>query len=59
MDAIDFAKTEIAKFDRILLDAPCSSDGRINLTEEKTYTWYSEEKSKIKAEIQFKMLESA
>jgi 16S rRNA C967 or C1407 C5-methylase (RsmB/RsmF family) len=59
MDAIDFVKTATEKYDRILLDAPCSSDGRINLSDEKTYKWYSEEKSKAKAEIQFKMLESA
>lgn len=59
MDAIDFAKTATEKYDRILLDAPCSSDGRINLADEKTYKWYSEEKSKSKAELQLQMLEAA
>ena len=59
MDAIDFVKTAIKKYDRILLDAPCSSDGRIDLADEKTYKWYSEEKSTAKSEIQLKMLEAA
>lgn len=59
MDAIDFAKTSTEKYDRILLDAPCSSDGRINLADDRTYKWYSEEKSKSKAELQLKMLEAA
>jgi len=59
MDAIDFVKTATEKYDRILLDAPCSSDGRINLADEKTYKWYSEEKGKAKAELQLQMLEAA
>lgn len=59
MDAIDFVKTTTEKYDRILLDAPCSSDGRINLADERTYKWYSEEKSKAKADLQLQMLEAA
>jgi 16S rRNA (cytosine1407-C5)-methyltransferase len=59
MDAIDFSKTATETYDRILLDAPCSSDGRINLSDERTYKWYSEEKSKSKAELQLQMLEAA
>ncbi len=59
MDAIDFAKTSTEKYDRILLDAPCSSDGRINLSDERTYKWYSGEKSQSKAQLQLKMLEAA
>ena len=46
-------------FDRILLDAPCSSDGRINLEDDKTYKWYSGEKSQSKAVLQYEMLEQA
>lgn len=46
-------------FDRILLDAPCSSDGRINLEDDKTYKWYSGEKSQAKARLQYEMLEQA
>ncbi len=46
-------------FDRILLDVPCSSDGRINLQDEKTFKWYSGEKSQSKSTIQYEMLEQA
>lgn len=46
-------------FDRILLDVPCSSDGRINLEDEKTHKWYSGEKSQSKSTIQYEMLEQA
>ncbi len=49
----------VKMFDRILLDAPCSSDGRINLQDEKTYKWYSGEKSHSKSTIQYEMLEQA
>lgn len=33
----------VKMFDRILLDVPCSSDGRINLSDDRTYKWYSRE----------------
>ncbi len=46
-------------FDRILLDVPCSSDGRINLTDDRTYKWYSGEKSNSKSILQYEMLEQA
>ncbi len=46
-------------FDRILIDAPCSSDGRICLTDEKTYKWYSDEKSTHKSLLQYELLEQA
>lgn len=46
-------------FDRILIDAPCSSDGRINLSDERTYKWYSGEKSNSKSLIQYELLEQA
>lgn len=46
-------------FDRILLDVPCSSDWRINLEDEKTYCWYSGEKSNSKSLLQYEMLEQA
>jgi len=46
-------------FDRILLDVPCSSDGRINLSDDRTYKWYSGEKSQSKSTIQYEMLEQA
>lgn len=47
-------------FDRILLDAPCSSDGPYQpLEDDKTYKWYSGEKSQSKAVLQYEMLEQA
>lgn len=46
-------------FDRILLDVPCSSDGRINLEDDKTYCWYSGDKSRSKSLLQYEMLEQA
>lgn len=49
----------VKMFDRILLDVPCSSDGRINLSDERTYKWYSGEKSHSKSTIQLEMLEQA
>lgn len=59
MDALDYVDTATEKYDRILLDAPCSSDGRINLSDERTYKWFSEAKSIAKAQLQLKMLEAA
>jgi len=59
MDALDYVDTATEKYDRILLDAPCSSDGRINLADERTYKWFSEAKSIAKAQLQLKMLEAA
>lgn len=49
----------VKMFDRILLDVPCSSDGRINLEDEKTYCWYSGDKSNSKSLLQYEMLEQA
>lgn len=49
----------VKMFDRILLDVPCSSDGRINLSDDRTYKWYSGEKSHSKSTIQLEMLEQA
>lgn len=46
-------------FDRILIDAPCSSDGRIDLKNEKTFMWFSREKSIAKSLLQYEMLEQA
>jgi 16S rRNA (cytosine967-C5)-methyltransferase len=46
-------------FDRILLDVPCSSDGRINLSDDRTHKWYSPEKSSSKSLLQYELLEQA
>jgi 16S rRNA C967 or C1407 C5-methylase (RsmB/RsmF family) len=48
MDALEIPlnppsiKGEELKFDAILFDAPCSSEGKINLHSEKTYNGWEE-----------------
>ena len=46
----------ITKFDRILLDAQCSAEGRISLSNEKTYQFWSLENVKKKAQTQYELL---
>lgn len=46
-------------FDRILLDAPCSAEGRISLENEKTYGFWSLDNILKKAELQSELLKSA
>lgn len=52
----DFADVE---FDRILLDAPCSAEGRISLDNEKTYGFWSLDNIQKKSELQWELLEVA
>ena len=52
----DYADLE---FDRILLDAPCSAEGRISLENEKTYGFWSLENIQKKSELQVELLELA
>lgn len=52
----DYADLE---FDRILLDAPCSAEGRISLENEKTYGFWSLENIQKKSELQAELLELA
>ena len=47
------------RFDRVLLDAPCSSEGRIDLNDPKSYQYWSEKKIKNMAHKQWKLLSSA
>ncbi len=47
------------KFDKILLDAPCSAEGRITLTNDKTYGFWSLENIKKKANVQYDLLARA
>lgn len=44
------------EFDRILLDVPCSAEGRISLGNEKTYGFWSLENILKKAELQSELL---
>lgn len=59
MDARKFFETEEEQFDRILLDAPCSAEWRINLENEKSYGFWTLENIKKKAELQYELLELA
>ena len=43
-------------FDRILLDAPCSAEGRISLENEKSYGFWSLDNISRKAELQSELL---
>jgi NOL1/NOP2/sun family putative RNA methylase len=52
--------TEISwEFDKILLDAPCSAEGRILLSNEKSYGFWSLENTKKKAELQYELFSNA
>lgn len=44
-------------FDHILLDAPCSAEGRIALDNEKTYGFWSLPNIVNKSELQSELLE--
>lgn len=46
-------------FDRILLDAPCSAEGRISLANEKTYGFWSIANIRDKSELQYEMVSLA
>ena len=44
------------EFDHILLDAPCSAEGRISLDNEKTYGFWSLDNIMKKSELQSELL---
>jgi NOL1/NOP2/sun family putative RNA methylase len=46
-------------FDKVLLDAPCSAEGRISLTEQKSHKFWSEKNITQNVKIQKKLLLSA
>ncbi len=45
------------EFDRILLDVPCSAEGRIALDNEKTYGFWSLDNILKKSELQSQLLQ--
>jgi 16S rRNA C967 or C1407 C5-methylase (RsmB/RsmF family) len=49
----------ITKFNKILLDVQCSAEGRISLSNDKTYGFWSLENIKKKAEVQYDLLSRA
>jgi 16S rRNA (cytosine1407-C5)-methyltransferase len=46
-------------FDAILLDAPCSAEGRIHIPNEKSYGFWTLENITKKAEMQYDLLSNA
>lgn len=58
-DLTDAVVSKIPTFDRILLDAPCSAEGRISLENEKSYGFWSLENIEQKAELQYTLLSAA
>lgn len=56
MDAKKYLESSVALYDAILLDAPCSAEGRIRLSDEKTYGFWSMENIRKKSELQYELL---
>jgi 16S rRNA (cytosine1407-C5)-methyltransferase len=53
------AELEKESFDAILLDAPCSAEGRIKLGDERSYGFWSLKNIREKAVIQKELLEAS
>lgn len=53
------AESRVEFFDKILLDAPCSAEGRINTENEKSYGFWSIANILDKSELQYELLASA
>ena len=56
MDAQKYLQAHQDSFDKILLDAPCSAEGRIQLHNEKSYGFWSLENIAHKASLQYNLL---
>lgn len=59
IDARKYLDETPGEFDRILLDAPCSAEGRILIANEKSYGFWSLENTKKKAELQYELFSNA
>jgi len=59
IDAIAYLQSTPTLYDKILLDAPCSAEGRITLANEKSYGFWSRENIQKKAELQYTLLDTA
>jgi NOL1/NOP2/sun family putative RNA methylase len=56
IDAKKYLEKNVKMYDKILLDAPCSAEGRILLENEKSYGFWSLENIERKAELQYSLL---
>lgn len=61
IDALKYLKDETSirattDFDAILLDAPCSAEGRISLSQEKSYGFWKMQNILDKAQLQYNLL---
>lgn len=59
MDAIKYLAESEDLFDAIVLDVPCSAEGRMSFDEERTYGYFSVKNIEEKAKIQSIMLQSS
>lgn len=59
LDATKIWKEYPEYFDKILLDAPCSSEGRFSISDSRTYQHWSEKFIKRMSELQKKLIASA
>ena len=58
-EALKYLRETETEFDAILLDVPCSAEGRIRLSNEKTYGFWSLENTHRKAVLQTELLTAA
>ena len=58
-DAALLAANFPEQFDKVLLDAPCSAEGRINLNDPRSYRFWSEKNITAHAKIQRRLLRAA
>ena len=58
-EAEKYLRDHEGSYDRILLDAPCSAEGRISTKNEKTYGFWSLQNIEKKSELQYTLLEAS
>ncbi len=57
MEGVKYLSETTEMFDAILLDAPCSAEGRIRMNDERTYGFFSLENIKKKSRLQKELLQ--
>lgn len=59
LDAGLLFKSHAEHFDAVLADVPCSAEGRIDLTNPRSFSFWSEKNSRAQAKLQRRLLRSA